>query len=215
MLRAQLLGRRYDLVYLSGHFSAATALAADYKTRLKTADIELSPLDLRNVIFYSTGCHSGYNTVNDHGVPDLTTQPDWAQALARKGAVLIGGTGYQYGDADLMEYGERLYLGFTQQLRRPGAIAIGQALVRAKQDYLADTGVEFDGVFEKSLLVSALFGLPMLRVEMPGIPSTETVLPPLVTGTQAVPGAPGAALGLQFADVTVAPLTIESQRILE
>ena len=55
----------------------------------------------------------------------------------------------------------------------------------------------------------------MLRVEMPGIPSTETVLPPLVTGTQAVPGAPGAALGLQFADVTVAPLTIESQRILE
>ncbi len=86
--------------------------------------------------------------------------------------------------------------------------------MRAKQDYLADTGVEFDGVFEKSLLVSALFGLPMLRVEMPGTPSTETVLPPLVTGTQPVPGAPGAALGLQFADVTIAPVIIESQRIL-
>ena len=214
MLRAQLLGRRYDLVYLAGHFSAATALAADYKTRLLTADIELSPLDLRNVIFYSTGCHSGYNTVNADGVPNLTPQPDWAQALARKGATLIGGTGYQYGDAELMEYAERLYLGFTQQLRRPGAISVGQALVRAKQAYLADTGVEFDGVFEKSLLVSALFGLPMLRVEMPGQPSAEAVLPPIVTATQPVTSGPGASYGLLLADVTVAPVVTTTERTL-
>ena len=96
----------------------------------------------------------------------------------------------------------------------PAAIPIGPALVRAKQDYLADTGVEMDGVFEKSLLVSALFGLPMLRVEMPGQPSAETALPPTVTVTQAVTSDPGAALGLQFADVTVAPIVTETQQAL-
>ena len=40
MLRTELLGRRYDLVYLAGHFSAATALAADYKTRLKRLTLQ-------------------------------------------------------------------------------------------------------------------------------------------------------------------------------
>ncbi len=166
------------------------------------------------MILYSTGCHSGYNTVNAHGVPNLTIQPDWAQALARKGAVLIGGTGYQYGDADLMEYGERLYLGFTRQLRRPGAIPIGQALVRAKQEYMADTGVALDGVFEKGLLVSALFGLPMLRVEMPGQPSAQPVLPAIVSATQPVTTGPGVALGLLMADVTVAPVVTATERTL-
>ncbi|MCB0051434.1 MAG: hypothetical protein KDE24_18030, partial [Caldilinea sp.] len=61
----------------------------------------LSPLDLRNVIVYSAGCHAGYNIVDAHGVPAITEQPDWAQAFARKGAALIAGAGYQYGDADL------------------------------------------------------------------------------------------------------------------
>ena len=37
--------------------------------------------------------------------------------MAQQQAVLIGGTGYQYGDTDFLEYSERLYLGITQRLR--------------------------------------------------------------------------------------------------
>ena len=42
---------------------------------------------------------------------------DWSQRLAQQHALLIGGTGYQYGDTDFLEYSERLYLGIAQRLR--------------------------------------------------------------------------------------------------
>ncbi|MCB0183606.1 MAG: hypothetical protein KDE31_05050, partial [Caldilineaceae bacterium] len=120
--------------------------------------------------------------------------------------LLIAGTGYQYGDADFKEYSERLYLDFTQRLRMgTGPVAVGQALVAAKQDYLADTGVEVDGIFEKTILVSTLFGLPMLRVDLPNRIS-EPALPPVVSTTEpAGTGTPGEALELRTADVTVIP----------
>ena len=213
-LRAGLLTSRRDLVYLAGHFSAAGALAADYTTHMDASEVALSPLDLRNIVVYSAGCHTGYNIVNAHGVPGLTPEPDWAQAFARKGAALIAGTGYQYGDADLTEYAERLYLGFTQQLRRGGPIAIGKALVGAKQDYLADTGVEVDGVFEKTILQPVLFGLPMLRVQLPGQPGVSVTLPPVVTATNPVIAGPGATYGLRTADVSLSPQLTPASKTL-
>ena len=42
---------------------------------------------------------------------------DWSQRLAQQHALLIGGTGYQYGDSDFLEYSERLYLGIAKRLR--------------------------------------------------------------------------------------------------
>ncbi|MBK8047515.1 MAG: hypothetical protein IPK16_10550 [Anaerolineales bacterium] len=84
-LRAGLLTTRQDLAYLAGHFSASAALAADYETRLDASEVAASPLDLRNVVVFSAGCHTGYNIVNAHGVPLLTQEPDWAQAFARRG----------------------------------------------------------------------------------------------------------------------------------
>ena len=173
-LRGYVLGSRHDHVYLAGHFSAVSVLAADYTTRMLASEVAASALDMRNVIIYSNGCHAGYNIVGGHKVPGLTVEPNWPQAFARKGALLIAGTGYQYGDTDLMEYSERLYLNFTRRLRTAVPVAVGTALVQAKQDYLADTAVEIDGVVKKSLLVSALYGLPMLSVQLPGGPSTAS-----------------------------------------
>src|SRR5919202_3569235 len=139
-LRAALLGSRHDLIFLAGHFSAGSALAADYRTRLLTTDLAASTVDLTNVIAYSAGCHAGYNTVDPDSVTGVTAQPDWPQAFARKRATLIAGTGYQYGDNDFIEYSERLYLDFSKQLRAgSGPIAVGKALVAAKQDYQAAT----------------------------------------------------------------------------
>jgi CSLREA domain-containing protein len=201
----QLLGRRHDLIYLAGHFSANSALAADYVTRLTTAAVEASPVNLENAIVYSAGCHAGYNIVDAHGVPSVTREPDWAQAFARKGATVIAGTGYQYGDTDFIEYSERLYLGFTQQLRfGSGPVAIGKALAAAKQQYLADTPL-LRPIHEKAYLEATLFGLPMLSVNLPGRTPPPGGSSSIVAGTTSFGANPGATLGLRYADVNLVP----------
>ena len=97
----------------------------------------------------------------------VTLTLDWAQAFAQKRATLIAGTGYQYGDTDFIEYSERLYRNFARELRAgTGAVSVGEALVRAKLDYLAATP-DMRGMHEKALLEATVFGLPMLGVNMP------------------------------------------------
>jgi hypothetical protein len=200
-LRALLQNERYDLAYLAGHFSANSALAADFTTNFLTTDLLASDVDMANAIFYSAGCHSGYNIVNEHGIPSITFEPDWAQAFAQKGATLIAGTGYQYGDTDFIEYSERLYLDFTRQLRTdPRPVSIGKALVAAKQKYLATTPV-LRGIHEKALLEATIFGLPMLSVDMTGTPYIPPSDDPINEPPTNFDTDPGATLGLQYADV--------------
>src|SRR5207344_1919374 len=103
-------------------------------------DLVASRTDLTNAIVFSAGCHSGYNLVDTDAIPGVTLPLDWAQAFAQKKATLIAGTGYQYGDTDFIEYSEQIYLNLARQLRAgTGAIAVGEALVKAKLDYLAIT----------------------------------------------------------------------------
>ena len=207
-LRAQLFGSRHDIVFLAGHFSANSALAADYSSQMSASEIIETALDqpelFRNVLVYSAGCHAGYNIVDEHGIEGVTRQPDWSAAFARRGATLISGTGYQYGDTDFIEYSERLYLEFTRQLRRDtgGPIPIGQAMVAAKQAYLAEI-VNPNGLHIKSLLEATIFGLPMLSVDMEvrsEPPPDEPSISPV-----AVASDPGQMLGLAYADISVFP----------
>jgi hypothetical protein len=93
-----LLGSRHDVVFLAGHFSANSALAADFTTQLLTSDLAASTTDFTNSIVFSAGCHAGYNIVDSHAIDGVTMKLDWPQAFAQKGATLIAGTGYQYGD---------------------------------------------------------------------------------------------------------------------
>ena len=214
-LRAALLNSgRHDLVFLAGHFSGNSALAADYATRVLASEVAASSTDFVNAIIFSAGCHSGYNIV-DPDSTSATLQPDWAQAFARKQATLIAGTGYQYGDTDFIYYSERLYLNFSQELRRgTGPVSVGEALVRAKQAYLTSTGPT-RGIHEKAYLITALFGLPMLSVDMPGDRLSGGGEPSIVGGTTpAGAGTPGAALGLETADVTITPdLTLVTKTV--
>src|SRR5262249_7520816 len=71
-LRAKLLCSRHDLVFLAGHFSANSALAADFSTSVLTTDLDASTVDMANSIVFSAGCHSGYNIVDRDGVPGVT-----------------------------------------------------------------------------------------------------------------------------------------------
>ncbi len=212
-LDSALRSQRHDLIYLAGHFSASSALAADYRSRLTAAEVVAMPVDLANAVIFSAGCHSGYNIVNEHGVPGVTQEPDWAQAFAQKGATFIGGTGYQYGDTDFIEYGERLYLNFTQELRRAGPVAVGKALTAAKNTYLAETA-QMLGLHEKSFLQATLFGLPMLSVELPGEPLPPDDDIPVIGPSMGFATDPGATLGLRYVDLTVDPtLTQQSKQL--
>ncbi|MFO1311115.1 MAG: DUF642 domain-containing protein [Burkholderiales bacterium] len=205
-LGTKLLGARHDVVFLAGHFSANSALAADFTTSLLTTDLAASTTDFKNAIVFSAGCHSGYNLIDGDADVALGAQPlDWTQAFAQKKATLIAGTGYQYGDTDFIEYSERLYLNFARQLRAgTGTISVGEALVRAKQEYLATTP-DIRGIHEKALLQATVFGLPMLGVNMPaGRGGSTGIGAPIATQDQAVAG-PAAALGLKIKNATVAP----------
>lgn len=204
-LQEELLGSRHDLIFLAGHFSAGSALAADYRTRLTAGAVAAAQVDLRNALIFSAGCHSGYNTVNMDAVPGLTIEPDWPSAFAQKGANLIAGTGYQYGDTDVKEYGERLYTEFARQLRTGlGPVAIGKALVAAKKTYLASTP-KMKPLHAKSVLQATLYGFPMLSVNMPGARLSVTSDTSIVATTLPVDTNPGLTLGLASTDVVITP----------
>jgi choice-of-anchor C domain-containing protein len=208
-LRQKLLfGPRYDAIFLAGHFSANSALAADFETSVLTTDLAASPADLTNTIVFSAGCHSAYNIVDTDAINGVTLKLDWAQAFAQKRATLVAGTGYQYGDTDFLEYSERIYDNFARQLRAgsPGdRIAVGEALVRAKKDYLARTP-DIRGLHTKALLEATVFGLPMLSVNMPGTrfpnPTTAGAIAPVAVAT-----GPAATLGLKTFDLGTGPIT--------
>ncbi len=201
-LNAKLLGSRHDINFLAGHFSANSALAADFKTSLLTTDLDASPVDLRSAIVFSAGCHSGYNLVDGDAIAGVSLPLDWAQAFARKKSILIAGTGYQYGDTDFLEYSERLYRDFARELRAGEsgtAISVGEALVRAKLAYLATTP-DIRGIHEKAILEATLFGLPMFGVVMPAgredVPGTGGP----ITATR-VTAEPAFSLGLAAANL--------------
>ncbi|HYT59935.1 MAG TPA: HYR domain-containing protein, partial [Haliangiales bacterium] len=213
-LRNQLLGKRHDLIFLAGHFSSIAALAADYSTHMLSSELANAPVDLKNAVLFSAGCHSGYNIVDADGIPLVTLEPDWAQACARKQATLLAGTGYQYGDTDFIEYSERIYLEFSKQLRAgAGAVPLGKALVRAKQIYLATTP-QMRGIHQKAFLEATLFGLPMLSVDLPGARLNANADQSIVNATHSFTTDPGKTLGLTFSDVTVATALTPHQVVL-
>ena len=196
-LRTALLGSRHDLIYLSGHFSANNALAADYATTMDATELVASNVNLVNSVVFSAGCHSGYNIVDGHAVPNVTQTLDWIQAFAQKRATLIAGTGYQYGDTDFLEYSERLYDNFAEAFRvGTGSVSVGNALVSAKQRYLNDTP-SLGGIHHKALLEATLYGLPMRGVNLPaGRNFSPSAGPPIVSSTTPVATNPGSTLGL-------------------
>ncbi len=202
-LRNALLAQGEDIIYLAGHFNAFSALAADFKTSMLSTELLESNVDLVNALIFSNGCHSGYNVVNGEIKQGVALPLDWAQAFARKGATFVGGTGYQYGDTEFIEFGERLYLEFARELRTGvGAVSIGKALVKAKQNYLEQTS-DNKGLHRKSLLISTLFGLPMLKVNMPGQRLVDDSDASAVVTAPVAPGTPGDELDLRAADLSL------------
>jgi uncharacterized delta-60 repeat protein len=203
-LAAKLFGSRHDIIFLAGHFSANSALAADFSTSLITTDLAASQTNFTNSIVFSAGCHSGYNLVDADAIPGVTLPLDWAQAFARKKATLIAGTGYQYGDTDFIKFSEQIYLNLARQFRAgTGAIPVGAALVAAKLDYLVATP-DIRGIPEKALLEATLYGLPMLAVNMPSGRGASSGSGGVITPVLVASG-PAHDLGLMTYDLGLSP----------
>ncbi len=206
-----LLGSHHDLVYLAGHFSANDTLAADFQTAFDAG--ALAPNQghadaLKNTVVLSAGCHSGYNIVNSAGTSD-TNPFDWTERMAQQHAVLVGGTGYQYGDSDFLEYSERLYLDVAKRLHQQTAgdapIGVGSALALAKQDYLSGLST-VSGIDQKAMLEASLYGLPMTGFDAPGrtpIGSDVSQADPSPVGSST----PGATFGLETDDLPLVTTT--------
>ena len=213
-LKTELLGERNDITFLAGHFSATSALAADYESVLTTRDVEASTTNLANSIIFSIGCHSGYNTVDGDAVAGVTDPLDWAQVFARKRITSILGTGYQYGDTDFLEYSERIYAEFSKQLLYGAAgqaVAIGEALVASKIAYLGET-YDIADLHLKSLLESGLYGLPMLGVNFR---NGRLGTPPGSSGTVALTNFNPAATGLKYVDLSKATPSVLNTKPLK
>ena len=201
-LKSALTDSRHDLIFLAGHFSSSLALAADYTPFVQTTDLASSSVDLTNSIVFSAGCHSGYNLVDSDKLANVSQPLDWAQAFAQKGATLIAGTGYQYGDSDFELWSERIYAEFAHQLQSgSGAIDVGGALVRSKQRYL-ETSPSIQPMDAKALLQATIYGLPMLSVNLPTRDTSGGGGGSIVTGTThpVLAGTPGSGLGLETSD---------------
>ena len=99
---------------------------------LDDAELAASTTDFTNSIVFSAGLSLRLQHV-DPDASASVNQLDWAQALARKGATLIAGTGYQYGDTDFIMYSEQIYAGFAHQLRAGQRAGVGRAGAAAVQ----------------------------------------------------------------------------------
>jgi CSLREA domain-containing protein len=212
-LLSKLNGSNYDIAVLTGHFSAGSLLAADYLSELTAADVAASSANLTDVLIMALGCHGGYSIPASDVLDSLSPDPDWAKVFLREGAAgYISATGYAYGDTELKEYGERLFLLFAEQLRTgSGPVSVGQALVNAKLQYLAETA-QLTGIDQKTLVEMTLYGLPMMKVDMPGDPLPAENNNSIVGDTTPVDGA---NFGLTSSSVSLSPTLTTNTKTLQ
>jgi hypothetical protein len=205
---------RHDITFIAGHFSAGGTEPADYpleeNTFISPNDLATSTTDMSNTLVFTLGCHSGYEIPQNSAIAQVSPDPNWPEAMAGKGATLLASTGYAYGSDQAVVYGSQVFSDTVKYLMSVPAggggyqgMSVGAAEVAAKQDYLTDYP-ELNGVDEKTLLETTLFGLPMMRVVVPN-PQTITTLPSIVSGTTSVAGGPGQPVSLSTADLDLSP----------
>jgi hypothetical protein len=168
----------YDIISLNSHFDHFRFFPNDPDNVLAT---EFDNSNFDGKLIYSVGCHAGLN-MPDGGTTLNFTGADYAQIFAQHGATFVGNTGFGYGDGDLLAYSERLLLNFTQELgynpapdQTDSLPTVGSAMLLAKQRYLVSLGSGGLSTYDEKVLgQTVLYGLPMLKVNMP----TQTAVRP-------------------------------------
>ena len=151
-----------------------------------------------NSVVLALGCHGGFSIPGERPVAGTSPDPDWAKAFLRRSAAgFIAASGYAYGSTTTIEWGERVFVDLSRQLRT-GAdpVALGKALVHAKQSYLAKWADQLDGYDEKTLTQMTLYGLPMLKVNLIGQRLPADTDTSIIGSAAPVTTGPGASLNL-------------------
>ena len=104
------------------------------------------------------GCHTGLPVDGD---PAALT----SNVANASGTAFIATTGYGYGDNFTVGLHERLLSLVGGQL--DGTLSLGMALVAAKQEYFATSGL-YGPYDEKVIESTVLYGFPMVRIGEPG-----------------------------------------------
>ncbi|MGD8967587.1 MAG: hypothetical protein PVI07_08775, partial [Anaerolineae bacterium] len=172
-LRAALLATRHDLNAVNAHFQHWRAWPADIESgQLTSDDVVGASADLSGALLFSLGCHAGLNVPD--AWDDAGSALDFSQAFARSGSTWVGNTGYGYGMDEAAALSERLMGDFVAELGTSSEVAVGEALVRAKQRYVNSVAAGSLGLYDEKILVeTTLYGLPMARVSVPS-PTAST-----------------------------------------
>ena len=204
-----LAGDSYDVNNINAHYTHYTLLSyagydtADYSDIITSTQIDDAAM--KDTVVYTIGCHAGLN-VPDEAAPDpdalglaINPQLDHPQALNQ--AILVGSTGYGYGDDTGIGGTEELIGIFTEQLLT--SATVGESLVNAKQIYRtgSTTWTAYD---EKSSIQFTMYGLPQYTVSNPVTLSSESVL----TAMSQTLDSTGETLF--FGNIALAPVETES-----
>ncbi len=185
---------------MGGHFSSNEALAADFATKMFSSDVAASTANLTNSIVFSAGCHAGYNLLDPDAITGVSQPVDLAQAFARKrrdadraAPATSTATTSSSNTASGSTPSSPTSCGSAR-----GPVPLGQALIKSKQIYLSSTP-DIRVLHAKSILQTALYGLPMLSVNMPAgrVPAPTTSTP--ASRRRPSPAPPATNLGLQSA----------------
>jgi len=161
------LNTYHDINAINAHFQHWRLGPADQSGGLFQSDLIDQPdVNLAGTVNFSTGCHAGL-TVCDFISTDDSASLDFAQAFGRKQAIFIGNTGFGYGDTAAPTLSEELMTSFARNLGTEAEVTVGEALVKAKQEY-ALNNMGFYGPYDEKVLIEAtLYGPPMYRVSVP------------------------------------------------
>ena len=201
-VRDGLLSAPRNVGSVNGHFVHYGGISADgwyrslsgldwmgeFLSSTEIADVTGYPNFLGKLVF-TMGCHAGLSVpddqtgVGDDYVGDPDPRLDIAQAMARRQGVLVGSTGYGYGDTEAVAGTEALIGAFADQMTTAfdadaaKGQPIGLALAEAKRQYLGSLSAitPYD---EKSSIQFAMYGMPQYRLTCtthPRVPSMGAV----------------------------------------
>ena len=155
--------------------------AAEEITGTDITGTAADPTSFIGKLIFSMGCHTGLNVPDDQSREvgaDYGVDPrlDIPEAVAKTGGVLVGSTGYGFGDTVTVTGTEALIGLFADQITATSSgdrQSIGLALAAAKQQYLGSlsTLTPYD---EKSSIQFTMYGMPQYTLAAPAAPEQTT-----------------------------------------
>jgi hypothetical protein len=153
---SRVLQTYHDVISISAHAWYAFFFTPSGELIL-ASDFTSTPIDFARAIFYTAGCHAGYN---------VSSVLDLSEAISGiKKASYVANTGTGWGGGAVV-WSDELMWDFTKKLVAGTQSTPGQALMLAKQQYYADHPSP-DVYDEKITTESTLYGLSVYKVTSP------------------------------------------------